>query len=74
MSVVSKVFDSIGNEIIKCLLDGKKFEGNINIGDYKGKLIITVDIVKSREEKSKSGIDIWVSFDWGIVRININVS
>jgi len=74
MSVISKVFDNIGIEILKSILNGNKYEGNIKIGDYEGKIIIKSDIVKSRDEKSQSGIDIFIAFDFAIFRVNINIS
>ena len=74
MSVISKTFENIGNEIIKAIFRNKEYTANFNIGDYEGKLIIKVDTVKSRDEKSESGIDIYVAFEFAIFRININIS
>ena len=73
MSVISKVFDNVGNEIIKAIFSNKEFKSDFYIGDFKDKLVIHTDIVKSRDEKSISGIDIFVAFDFAIFRININV-
>ena len=73
MSVISSSVNKVLANLLKSTVDGKQCMGEFTLFDnIKGKAILTVDVVESREERSEQGVDIlWISFDWGVIRVNI---
>ena len=72
MSVISSSVNKVLANLLKSAVAGKQCMGEFTLFDnIKGKTILTVDVVESREERSEQGVDIlWISFDWGVIRVN----
>lgn len=71
MGVISKSLDSVLANLVKVCISGKKIYGYLSIGELSKQIVISVDMVRSREDVSEQGIDIlWLSFSFGVIRIN----